>query len=260
MKGLLLALNEKRVLEKSPVPSHSSIYLLVLKQIAHATDGGDVCRYLRAHLGADASDVHVDGARAAAVLKAPHAVQQYLAAVGTVGMRRQKAQQRVLHQRQVDSHLVGSQVNLEVIDVEHIVGGDGLLLAHQALRTSLEFVGRRRGAYKVGMRMIGQTQGAKGLVVDDHQHGDAATIVKPLGNLIDAVTADAIGIENQQVKVVRRSRRIGGCQAHLDTQGSRQAAGKLVEARRARHEQGTLFGHIGLQGNELNRTGTSQRD
>lgn len=265
MKGLLLALNEKRVLEKSPVPSHSSIYLLVLKQIAHATDGGDVCRDLRAHLGADASDVHVDGTRTAAVLKAPHTVQQYLAAVGTVGMRRQKAQQRVLHQRQVDRlvierHLVGSQVNLEVIDVEHIVGGDGLLLAHQALRTSLEFVGRRRGAYKVGMRMIGQTQGAKGLVVDDHQHGDAATIVKPLGNLIDAVTADAIGIENQQVKVVRRSRRIGGCQAHLDTQGGRQAAGKLVEARRARHEQGTLFGHIGLQRNELNRTGTSQRD
>ena len=84
---------------------------------------------------------------------------------------------------------------------------------------AFEFVGRRRGAYKVGMRMIGQTQGAKGLVVDDHQHGDAATIVKPLGNLIDAVTADAIGIENQQVKVVRRSRRIGGCRAHLDTRG-----------------------------------------
>ena len=85
-------------------------------------------------------------------------------------------------------------------------------------------------------------------------------ISKPFGNLIDAVAADAIGIEDQQVKVVRRSRRIGGCQAHLDTQGGRQAAGKLVEARRARHEQGTLFGHIGLQGNELNRTGTSQRD
>lgn len=265
MKGLLLALNEKRVLEKSPVPSHSSIYLLVLKQIANAADGGDVRRDLRAHFGADASDVHVDGARAAAVLKAPHAVQQHLAAVGAVRVRRQKAQQRVLHQRQVDGlviecHLVGSQVDLEVIDVEHIVGGNGLLLTHQALRASLELVGRRRGAYKVGMRVIGQTQGAKRLVVNDHQHGDAAAIVKPLGNLIDAVAADAIGIENQQVKVVRRSRRIGGCQAHLDTQGGRQAAGKLVEARRARHEQGTLFGHIGLQRNELNRTGTSQRD
>ena len=180
-------------------------------------------------------------------------------------MRRQKAQQRVLHQRQVDGliverHLVGGQVNLEVIDVEHIVGGDGLLLAHQALRASLELVGRRRGTYKVGMRVIRQTQGTERLVVDDHQHGDAAAIVEPLGNLIDAVAADAIGIENQQVKVVRRSRRIGGGQAHLDTQGGRQAAGKLVEARRARHEQGTLFGHIGLQGNELNRTGTSQRD
>ena len=110
------------------------------------------------------------------------------------------------------------------------------------------------------MRVIRQAQGAKGLIVDDHQHGDAATIVKPLGNLIDAVAANAVGIEDQQVKVVRRSRRIGGCQAHLDTQGGRQAAGKLVEARRARHEQGTLFGHIGLQRNELNRTGTSQRD
>lgn len=115
MKGLLFALNEKRVLEKSPVPSHSSIYLLVLKQIAHAADGGDVRRNLRAHLGTDASNVHVDGARAAAVLKAPHAVQQHLAAVGAVGVRRQKAQQRVLHQRQVDGlvierHLVGGQV------------------------------------------------------------------------------------------------------------------------------------------------------
>ena len=180
-------------------------------------------------------------------------------------MRRQKAQQRVLHQRQVDGlvierHLVGSQVNLEVVDVEHIVGGDGLLLAHQALRTSLKLVGCRRGAYKVGMRVIGQAQGTERLVVDDHQHGDTAAIVKPLGNLIDAVAADAVGVEDQQVKVVRRSRRIGGCQAHLDTQGGRQAAGKLVEARRARHEQGTLFGHIGLQRNELNRTGTSQRD
>ena len=110
------------------------------------------------------------------------------------------------------------------------------------------------------MRVIRQAQGAERLVVDDHQHGDATAIVKPLGNLIDAVAADAVGVENQQVKVVRRSWRIGGCQAHLDTQGGRQAAGKLVEARRARHEQGTLFGHIGLQGNELNRTGTSQRD
>ena len=172
-------------------------------------------------------------------------------------MRRQKAQQRVLHQRQVDGliierHLVGGQVNLEVIDVEHIVGGDGLLLAHQALRASLKLVGRRRGAYKVGMRVVRQTQGAERLVVDDHQHGNATAIVKPLGNLIDAVAANAIGIENQ--------RRIGGCQAHFDTQGNRQAAGKLVEARRARHEQGTLIGHIGLQRNELNRTGTSQRD
>ena len=49
---------------------------LVLKQIAHAADGGDVRRDLRAHLGADASDMHVDGTGAAAVLKAPHAVQQ----------------------------------------------------------------------------------------------------------------------------------------------------------------------------------------
>ena len=110
------------------------------------------------------------------------------------------------------------------------------------------------------MRVIRQAQGTECLVVNDHQHGDTAAIVKPLGNLIDAVAADAIGIEDQQVKVMRRSRRIGGCQAHLDTQGGRQAAGKLVEARRARHEQGTLFGHIGLQRNELNRTGTSQRD
>ena len=118
-------------------------------------------RDLRAHLGADASDVHVDGARAAAVLKAPHAVQQHLAAVGAVGVRRQKAQKRVLHQRQVDGlvierHLVGGQVDLEVIDVEHIVGGDGLLLAHQALCARFELVGRRRGTYKVGMRMIRQ--------------------------------------------------------------------------------------------------------
>ena len=56
------------------------------------------------------------------------------------------------------------------------------------------------------MRVIRQTQGAERFVVDDHQHGDAATIIKPLGNLIDTVAADAIGIENQQVKVVRRSR------------------------------------------------------
>ena len=124
-------------------------------------------------------------------------MQQHLAAVGAVGVRRQKAQQRVLHQCQVDGlvierHLVGGQVDLEVIDVEHIVGGDGLLLAHQALRTSLELVGCRRGAYKVGMRVIGQAQGTERLVVDDHQHGDAAAIVKPLGNLIDAVAADAI--------------------------------------------------------------------
>ena len=110
------------------------------------------------------------------------------------------------------------------------------------------------------MRVIRQAQGTERLVVNDHQHGDTAAIVKPLGNLIDAVAADAIGIEDQQVKVVRRSRRIGSGQAHLDTQGGRQAAGKLVEARRARHEQGTLFGHIGLQRNELNRAGTSQRD
>ena len=173
-----------------------------------------MCRDLRAHLGADASDVHVDGARTAAVLKAPHAVQQHLAAVSTVGMRRQKAQQRVFHQRQVDGlvierHLVGCQVNLEVVDVEHIVGGDSLLLAHQALRASLELVGRRRGAYKVGMRVIRQAQGAECLVIDDHQHGNAAAIVKPLGNLIDAVTADAIGIEDQQVKVVRQGDRLG---------------------------------------------------
>ena len=110
------------------------------------------------------------------------------------------------------------------------------------------------------MRVIRQAQGAERLVVDDYQHGNAAAIVEPLGNLIDTVAADAVGIEDQQVKVVRRSRRIGGGQAHLDTQGGRQAAGKLVEARRARHEQGTLFGHIGLQRYELNRTGTSQRD
>lgn len=136
MKGLLFRpKREKGTGEISGTLTLPSIYLLVLKQIAHAADGGDVCRDLRAHLGADASNVHVDGARAAAVLKAPHAVQQYLAAVGTVGVRGQKAQQRVLHQRQVDGlaierHLVGGQVNLEVIDVEHIVGGDGLLLAH----------------------------------------------------------------------------------------------------------------------------------
>ena len=209
--------------------------------------------------------MHVDGTGAAAVLKAPHAVQQHLAAVGAVGVRGQKAQQRVLHQRQVDGlvierHLVGGQVDLEVIDVEYIVSGDGLLLAHQALRAGLELVGRRRWAYKVGMRVIGQAQGTERLVVDNHQHGDTAAIVKPLGNLIDAVAADAIGIEDQQVKVVRRSRRIGSGQTHLDAQGGRQAAGKLVEARRARHEQGTLFGHIGLQRNELNRTETSQRD
>ena len=117
MKGLLFALNEKRVLEKSPVPSHSSIYLLVLKQIAHAADGGDVCRDLRAHLGADASNVHVDGARAAAVLKAPHAVQQHLAAVGAVGMRRQKAQQRVLHQRQVDGLVIERHLVLSLIHI-----------------------------------------------------------------------------------------------------------------------------------------------
>ena len=91
--------------------------MLVLKQIAHAADGGDVRRDLRTHLGADASNVHVDGARAAAILEAPHAVQQHLAAVRAVGMRGQKAQQRVLHQRQVDGlvierHLVGSQVDL----------------------------------------------------------------------------------------------------------------------------------------------------
>lgn len=50
------------------------------------------------------------------------------------------------------------------------------------------------------MRVIRQAQGAERLVVDDHQHGDTAAIVKPLGNLIDAVAADAIGIEDQQVK------------------------------------------------------------
>ena len=53
-------------------------------------------------LAADTADVNVHGTGAAAVLKTPYTMQQDLSTVRAIGVRGQKAQQRILHVREVN--------------------------------------------------------------------------------------------------------------------------------------------------------------
>jgi hypothetical protein len=63
---------------------------LLFEQVAHAANRGDMRGDLRADFGANTTNVHVNRARTAAILKAPYAMQQHLAAISTVGMRGQE--------------------------------------------------------------------------------------------------------------------------------------------------------------------------
>ena len=85
---------------------------------------------------ADTADVNVHGTGAAAVLETPYAMQQDLSTIRAIGVRGQKAQQRILHEREVDGlaierHLVGGKVDSEVIHGEHLIDRNGLALAQK---------------------------------------------------------------------------------------------------------------------------------
>lgn len=59
------------------------------------------------------------------------------------------------------------------------------------------------------MTMGGDAQVGQSVFIHNQQHGNVATIVQPLGNLLDTIIANAVGIEHEQVEVVCRGRRIG---------------------------------------------------
>ena len=175
-------------------------------------------------------------------------MQQYLARIGPVRMSGQEREQRVLHEREIDGlvieiDLIGREVDDEVIDMKNVVEVEGVVISHKATRTCLELRGTRRRADEVGAGVRGQAQRRKGLVVYDHEHRDAAAVLEPFRDLVDAVVANAIPIEHQQVKIVCRVRRIGSRQAHLHTQRLGEGPGKLVEPRCPGHKQNALLGH-----------------
>ena len=63
-------------------------------------------------------------------------MQQDLSTVRAIGVRGQKAQQRILHECEVDRlaierHLVGGKVDSEVIHGEHLIDRNGLALAQK---------------------------------------------------------------------------------------------------------------------------------
>ena len=95
------------------------------EEVAHAAYRHNVSCDERPDLGAYAPDVDINGARTTAVLETPDPVQQRLTRVRPRGMRRQKRQQRILHEREVnrlvvDIDLVGRQIDLHVVDRDDV--------------------------------------------------------------------------------------------------------------------------------------------
>src|SRR5204862_5590000 len=70
--------------------------------VADAAHRRDEVRLLLAELGAQASDVDVNGARTAVVVVAPHSAEERLAREDLAGMGGEELQQLVLHVREVE--------------------------------------------------------------------------------------------------------------------------------------------------------------
>ena len=87
------------------------------------------------------------------------------------------------------------------------------------------------------MAMGGDAQVGQGIFVHDQQHGNVAAVVQPFGNLFDAIVTNAIGIEHEQVKVVRSSWRIGSRSKNLRPHGLREGTREFVVSRGASHEK-----------------------
>ena len=92
-----------------------------------------------------------------------------------------------------------------LVNMEHVIGRERLLAAKQPAHAGGELGGAGRGADEVAVRVGGQPERGQGVVVGDDEHGNATAVVEPLGDLVYAVVAHAVGIEQQQVEVAARA-------------------------------------------------------
>ena len=87
------------------------------------------------------------------------------------------------------------------------------------------------------MTMGGDAQVRQSVFIHNQQHGNVATIVQPLGNLLDTIIANAVGVEHEQVEVVCRGRRIGSRSKNLRSHGLCEGTREFVVSRSASHEK-----------------------
>ena len=175
-------------------------------------------------------------------------MQQDLSTVRAIGVRGQKAQQRILHEREVDRlaierHLVGGKVDSEVIHGKHLIDRNGLALAQKLACADLKLGISRARADEIGADPGGKVHLGDIFLIDDQQHGRSTARLEPLGHGVHTIGANAVGVENQQVEVVRRCRRIGRGNVHLDAERRRERPDEIMQPRSAGHEQHCLFRH-----------------
>jgi len=222
------------------------------EEVAHATYGDDMACHLRSDLGTNASDMHVHRTGATAVLKAPHAVEKRLARIGTGGMRGQKAQERVLHEREVhgpviDVDLIGCQVDGHVINRDD-VGGSALLARpeqERAANLELGLVCRRED--EVVLALHRHAHRGKLVEIAHDEHGDEAVLGDEGVDGIERLLLHAVCIENDKVKLMPRGD--GLSEGLLVREGNRyvdcmgQLPHAIVQARGPRYEQDVLVMH-----------------
>ena len=128
---------------------------------------------LLAELGAEATDVDVDGSRAAVVLVAPDPVEECLAREHPAGVRREEAEQLVLHVGEVeraarDGGLVGLEVQGELAVLDHLGAEGGAAQGGKVPEPRGELVGRDGGDHEVVEQLVAQRELGELAGGDDH--------------------------------------------------------------------------------------------
>jgi hypothetical protein len=126
-----------------------------------------------AELGAQAADVHIDGAGAAVVLVAPHPAQQDLAGEHLARVLGEELQQLVLHVGEiqrvaVDRGLVGLQVQCQPAVLHHLRPRFVAAAEEHVAQARLELRGVERAEAEVVEQFVAQLQVGELAAVDQH--------------------------------------------------------------------------------------------
>lgn len=244
------------MLRGSPMPSRSSVCLLILGRVTGTTSNNSIHHSLQTRFKTSTSGIRISNTHTTTMLGTPRTIRRRLTTMNTIeihhrGTRRQMLRRHRISKLIVRYRLMNDRISLRIVSIRRVINNGNLLLARRTLHTDLRLIKHHHKTCGINVHIVKRARNTGHLIIGSRRRKSTTTVIGPLNGLVSTITTSTVKVRGRRIGIIHHDQQVKNYRTRLSARNNHRTTNGLIRTHHTHRRRNALFKRVNLREGRL---------